>query len=182
MDRLHDVLNSEQLRSAADTLDMVNSDMEKFSNGAEQSDDVTMLEFVYNGDENADFIINAEVKQCPRFMHFVEQDMQQKRVNVNIRESVLVAAEEIFANVAMYAYEQCGYLRVSTFCKNGKYTIVFKDRGQPFDPLKATDPDITLNASERKVGGLGIFMVKKVAHKVEYAYENGQNILQVSFA
>lgn len=182
MDRLHDVLNSEQLRSAADTLDMVNSDMEKFSNGAEQSDDVTMLEFVYNGDENADFIINAEVKQCPRFMHFVEQDMQQKRVNVNIRESVLVAAEEIFANVAMYAYERCGYLRVSTFCKNGKYTIVFKDRGKPFDPLKASDPDITLNASERKVGGLGIFMVKKVAQKVEYTYENGQNILQVSFA
>ena len=58
-------------------------------------------------------------------------------------------------------------------------TITFRmtDKGTPFDPLQKPDPDITLSAEEREIGGLGIFITKKTMNSVSYAYENGENIL-----
>ena len=58
-------------------------------------------------------------------------------------------------------------------------TITFIDRGIPYDPLKKEDPDITLSANERSIGGLGIFLTKKIADNISYEYKNGQNILKI---
>ena len=57
------------------------------------------------------------------------------------------------------------------------FTIIFTDRGIPFDPLQRSEPDVTLKAEEREIGGLGILMVKKSMDEVLYSYEDGQNIL-----
>ena len=56
-------------------------------------------------------------------------------------------------------------------------TFRMRDSGVPFDPLKKPDPDITLSAEEREIGGLGIFITKKTMDTVTYAYENGENVL-----
>ena len=63
--------------------------------------------------------------------------------------------------------------------KDGTITIEFRDRGYPFDPLAKRDPDVTLSAEKRQVGGLGIFMVKKTMDEVSYRRENGENILTI---
>ena len=95
---------------------------------------------------------------------------------------MLVAVEEIFVNIAHYAYggnpgEAVIGLDVIPNPKSCR--IVFRDRGVPYNPLEKTDPDITLSAEEREIGGLGIYMVKQSMDKVEYRYEDGYNILTI---
>ena len=93
-----------------------------------------------------------------------------------------VAVEEIFINVASYAYPQ-GTSTVNVTChfsgSPATLEITFADKGVPYDPMKKKDPDVTLSAEERGIGGLGIFMVKKTMDDMRYRYENGQNILTI---
>lgn len=91
-----------------------------------------------------------------------------------------LAVEEIFVNIAKYAYAP-GFgkatVRVEVSGDPVTVCITFIDRGIPYDPLKKVDPDVTLSADEREIGGLGIFMTKKVMDDISYEYKNGQNIL-----
>jgi anti-sigma regulatory factor (Ser/Thr protein kinase) len=86
----------------------------------------------------------------------------------------------VFVNVAHYAYgESQGNVKLSIAFDKETRNITFRmtDKGMPFDPLKKPDPDITLSAEDREIGGLGIFITKKTMDTVRYAYENGENIL-----
>ena len=91
-----------------------------------------------------------------------------------------LAVEEAFVNVASYAYgEGTGpvTLSVSEEKETGRLVIRLSDSGIPFDPTARKEPDLSLPAEERQIGGLGIFMVKKSMDELRYAYENGQNVL-----
>ena len=90
-----------------------------------------------------------------------------------------VSAEEIFVNIAHYGYpEGAGKARITLSLGEGPSAVVeFADRGVPFDPLAKPDADITLSAEERRIGGLGILMVKKAMDHVSYRREAGENIL-----
>ena len=94
-----------------------------------------------------------------------------------------VAVEEIFINIAHYAYAP-GTGRVTVRVENSgdpaAVSINFMDRGIPYDPLAMPDPDVTLPAGERPVGGLGIFLTKKLVDEVSYEYRDGQNILTLT--
>ena len=93
---------------------------------------------------------------------------------------VCVAIEEVFVNIANYAYgDGNGDMTLGISFEPESRTVTFRmtDKGIPFDPLKKPDPDITLSAEEREIGGLGIFITKKTMNSVTYAYENGENIL-----
>ena len=91
-----------------------------------------------------------------------------------------LAVEEIFVNIAHYAYkDKTG--EVNVLCELDKeknlFTIIFEDTGIPFDPLKRDDPDVTATAEERNIGGLGIFLTKKLMDEVHYENKDGKNIL-----
>ncbi len=93
-----------------------------------------------------------------------------------------VVTEEIFVNIASYAYpEGTGYVTVLREGGEGPegLTLVFEDSGVPFDPLAAPDPDLTAPAEERPIGGLGVFLVKQFVDEAKYAYRDGKNILTV---
>ena len=87
--------------------------------------------------------------------------------------------EEVVENIVSYAYcDGNGAVEVGTAIHDGgKLCITFKDSGVPFDPLAKDDPDITLSAEDRQIGGLGIFLCKQLMDDIQYRYENGQNIL-----
>ena len=70
--------------------------------------------------------------------------------------------------------------QISGSSADGRFIIVFRDRGIPYDPLRKSDPDITLGAEDRPIGGLGIFMVKKNMDKLEYSRSGGENILTMT--
>ena len=102
---------------------------------------------------------------------------------MKIQMAVCVAIEEVFVNVAHYAYPDSeGNVTFSIGYDEDSKEVIFRmsDKGVPFDPLKKPDPDITLSAEERDIGGLGIFITKKTMESVTYVYENEENILTMT--
>ena len=111
---------------------------------------------------------------------FVDQTLEGYGCPMNIQTALCVAIEEVFVNIAHYAYgDQTGDMTLGVSFNEESREITFRvaDKGTPFDPLKKPDPDITLSAEEREIGGLGIFITKKTMDTVTYSYENGENIL-----
>ena len=101
---------------------------------------------------------------------------------MNIRMKIELAVDEIFCNIASYAYAPgVGEVVIEVDYDEKARTvhIVFKDRGVRYDPLAKDDPDVTLSASERTIGGLGIFLVKKSMDDMYYEYRDGMNILHL---
>ncbi len=93
-----------------------------------------------------------------------------------------VAVEELFVNIAHYAYgDKVGMAKIITETQDDPrgISITFIDSGIPYNPLLKEDPDVTLSAEERQIGGLGIYMVKKTVDKIDYSYEDGKNILHI---
>lgn len=110
----------------------------------------------------------------------VKEHLKQNGCPDDILNSILIAAEEIYVNIAHYAYggkPGTAWVGIDVGADTNMCRLVFKDEGKPYNPLEKEDPDITLPAEEREIGGLGIFMVKEIMDKVEYEYKDGHNIL-----
>ncbi len=100
----------------------------------------------------------------------------------SVKTEVLISVEEIYVNIAHYAYGgKAGEATVQMeVTQNPRICrVVFRDRGVPYNPLEKEDPDVSLSAEEREIGGLGIYMVKQCMDKIEYRYEDGYNILVI---
>lgn len=112
---------------------------------------------------------------------FVEEELENCDCPMKAVMQITVCVEEMFVNVANYAYEGGeGTVSLSIGEEDGNVVITLKDSGVPFDPLAKEDPDITLSAEERRIGGLGIFMVKKSMDSVHYERTNGENVFTMS--
>ena len=124
--------------------------------------------------------IEATAEKLPQVIDFVNESLEAADCPMKALMQINVAVEEIFMNIASYAYAPgSGRALVSIEISEGPRAavITFADRGVPYDPLAKEDPDVTLSAEERQIGGLGIFMVKKTMDDVTYEYRDGQNIL-----
>lgn len=110
---------------------------------------------------------------------FVEEELEKHDCNMKTQMMISVMVEEIFVNIASYAYpDGCGTATITMdFDENDKLSISFIDSGLEFNPLAKEDPDITLSAEERGIGGLGIYMVKQTMEDVKYERVDGKNIL-----
>jgi len=187
--RLSDYLNAHQNDSVKDTLHGLRADIDRFVGEAEQFDDITMLILDYQRTKQNNFVereFPAREDQLDNIIAFIEQEMEKLNASSKITTQLCIAAEEIFVNIAHYAYmDKAGHVKADATmklgigCEDGMVTLRFIDRGLPFDPLAKNDPDVTLSAEDRDIGGLGIFMVKKTMDNVEYKYENGQNIFSI---
>ena len=94
-----------------------------------------------------------------------------------VASKINIIIDEIYSNIVNYSKANLAEIRYSI--ENGKIVLSFIDNGFPYNPLEMVDPDITLSAEERDIGGLGIFIVKKMADTIEYKYEETKNILKV---
>lgn len=122
----------------------------------------------------------AKTESLPDILGFVEETLEGYGCPLKIQMSLCVAIEEVFVNVAHYAYNSGnGHVTLGVGFDASDSTVTFRmtDKGIPFDPLKKPDPDITLSAEDREIGGLGIFITKKTMDSLTYSYENGENIL-----
>ena len=111
---------------------------------------------------------------------FVEEGLEAAGCPMKTQMKIAVAVEEIFINIASYAYApETGTATVRTEFSDdpAAVSIRFTDHGVPYDPLAREDPDIHLPANERGVGGLGVLMTKKFMDELRYEYRDGQNIL-----
>jgi anti-sigma regulatory factor (Ser/Thr protein kinase) len=130
--------------------------------------------------EGNEMVVEAVLKNLPLVVEFVEKHLKRTGISLKEKLQICVAVEEIFVNIANYAYAPDrgnATVRVEFSGAPVTVSITFMDNGIPFDPLKRRDPDITLSAEDRRIGGLGIFMTKKTMDSVKYEYKDGQNIL-----
>ncbi len=128
-----------------------------------------------------EMVIEAAVENLPEVIGFIERHLEEAQCGMKAQMQICIAAEEVFVNIANYAYapdKGNATVRIDV-TEEPLVIITFMDNGVPFDPLKKEDPDISLPASERRIGGLGIFMTKKTMDNVEYEYKDGQNILRL---
>ena len=96
------------------------------------------------------------------------------------RAQIDVAIDEILSNIIRYAYpREAGSVTVRYDCADGMFSISFEDEGAQYNPLKKPDPDVSLPAEERKIGGLGVFLVKKTMDAVGYLRREDRNILTI---
>ena len=125
-------------------------------------------------------IFPAKIETLSQVISFVEETLENYECSIKAQTAICVAVEEIFVNVANYAYgDGVGDVTISIgFDKESRMvTLRISDKGVPFNPLNNADPDITLSVEEREIGGLGIYITKKTMDVVNYAFENEENIL-----
>ena len=126
--------------------------------------------------------IAAEIEKLPEVLAFLEQHLEEVDCPPKAQMQIAIAAEEIFVNIAHYAYAPGtgdATVRLELSPEPATAIITFIDRGVPFDPLAKPDPDVTLSAEDREIGGLGIFMTKKNMDDVRYEYRDDCNILRL---
>jgi len=122
--------------------------------------------------------VPAITDRLDEVFNFIESAMRNAGMDDRQQNNIKIAVEEIFVNIVSYAFPTGeGEVSVSVTAVSDKLSIEFCDSGTPYDPLAKADPDISLSADEREIGGLGIYMVKKMMDDVCYRYEDGKNIL-----
>lgn len=125
----------------------------------------------------------ATVENIRAVTEFVDGELMAAGCSPKVRTQIDIAVDELFGNIARYAYApKRGFATVRVEVANDppEAKISFIDHGMPYNPLLEADPDITLSARERPIGGLGIYMVKKSMDGISYEYKDGQNILRVT--
>ncbi len=126
--------------------------------------------------------ISAAVESIPTVTEFVDRELELCDCPIKARMQIDIAIDELFGNIARYAYTPGSgdvTVRVDILDSPPAVEITFIDGGVPYDPLAKEDPDITLNADRREIGGLGIFMVKKTMDGMKYEYRDGKNVLAI---
>lgn len=124
---------------------------------------------------------DADDKNLPDVIEYIKSPLKEE-LSLALQNKIELAVEEIFVNIAHYAYGgKNGQVKVTTKVQENpkRLCIEFIDGGIQFNPLEKPDPDISLKAEDREIGGLGIFLTKKFMDKIEYRYENGNNILTI---
>ena len=186
-ERLLSFMDRNGALEATKLLPALKTNIDEFVGEAPQFDDITMLFLDYKSKEGGEPMTQktfpARTEALPDALGFVDQMLDSFGCPMKIQMAVCVAIEEVFVNVAHYAYpEGRGDVTISISFDQQSRRATFRmmDRGVPFDPLQKPDPDITLSAEDRQIGGLGIFIARKTMDTVSYAYENGENILTMT--
>lgn len=129
-----------------------------------------------------DITVDATVENLEVVQNFVSQELEEQGCSMKVMMQIEIAVEEIYVNIVHYAYNpEVGKATIRCEVTDNPMQVIiqFLDSGMPFDPLAKADPDITLSAEERGIGGLGIFMVKQSMDEVNYEYVEGKNVLTI---
>lgn len=126
--------------------------------------------------------IEATPENVDKTIEFVDEMLEEYGCGIKEKMAIDVAVDELFANIAHYAYNpETGYatVKVDVIKDPLSVEITFVDNGKPYDPLAKADPDITQSIEDRPIGGMGILIVKKSMDTVHYEYKDGRNILTI---
>ena len=183
--RLKDYLNTHLADDTKSTIKGLKNEIDKFAGNVEQFDDITMLELVYKGENlntnkkvEKEFV--AKVDELSNVISFVENTLKNFELSSKTLKQFDLVVEELFVNVASYAFDsnENGKCKITIdYNQNKEIMLVIEDNGKQFNPLEKEEPDLSLPAEERPIGGLGILLVKKTMDEIDYKYEGGKNIL-----
>ncbi|MGN0178600.1 MAG: SpoIIE family protein phosphatase, partial [Monoglobaceae bacterium] len=177
--RLQKLVNANISADVKGLCEAVKADVDAFVGDAPQFDDITMLsaELKYIRSETKITVI-ADDESMFHVMNFAQSLTEKLSVVPKIAGKVNIAIDEIYSNIVRYS--GANIASVSYNIEGGRLNMTFEDDGIPYNPLEAEEPDVTLSAEEREIGGLGIFMVRKMTESMEYTYEDNKNILRLA--
>ena len=180
-DRLLDFVNSLNNTEPESLCTLIKEDVDKFVGTAPQFDDITMLALNFDAiidEENISIVPDEDSRKAVG--EFADSLSGKLKIVTKVANKINIVFDEIYTNIVNYSKATCA--SVSYSIENGKLRISFTDNGIPYNPLEATEPDTTLSAEEREIGGLGIFMVKKMTESMEYEYTDDKNVLTLVIA
>ena len=183
-DRLLAIANSREFTDMQDMCRTIKADVDAFVGEAPQFDDITMVALRYFGTPEPPTIHfdQAQIADIPVLTEFVEKELEKLECPMKSVMQIDVAIDEIYSNIVNHGYRgKPGPVTVKVVEKMEPHGVCirFSDRAIPYNPLTNADPDVTLSAEERGIGGLGIYMVKKTMDEMKYKYENEQNVLTI---
>lgn len=157
----------------------IEREIEAFCDGAKQADDITMLVLRYMGIANKNELkIEAKKENMSVVYDFVNKYLEG--IPAKAKNHINIGVDEVFSNISRFAYApEIGNV-IIRIAVGDEVVIEFEDEGIRYNPLENKDPDITLSIEERRIGGLGIFLLKKIMDDVSYSYQNEKNILTIS--
>lgn len=126
--------------------------------------------------------IEAKKENLDQVLEIVDEELEQLECTIKEQTQIDIAVEEIFVNIASYAYAPSvgtALIRMEVERDPLAVVLTFEDRGMPYDPLAKEDPSLDHAADETKIGGLGIYMVKRSMDDMKYEYKDGKNILVI---
>ncbi|MCQ2456277.1 MAG: SpoIIE family protein phosphatase, partial [Clostridia bacterium] len=183
-DRLLEAINSREFDDMKELCEFIKSDVDAFVGDAPQFDDITMVALRFIGTPPAPSVTveNADISDIPKVTEFIESELEKIGCPMKTTTRISIAIDELFSNIVKYGYpKEKGPVTVEIVEREDPHRVYIKftDEGIPYNPLTKEDPDVTLSAEERNIGGLGIFMVKKTMDDMKYRYENGKNMLTI---
>ena len=182
--RLERTLKNVDGEASKEVIEKVIKEVQRFSAGAPQSDDITMLVLSYTGDNEAhETILSVQLKtdlsELQRLNQIVTEFAERNAMASELMSRLILVLEEIITNVISYGYDDGSVhdIAVRLSWDNPHVKLEIEDDGVPFNPLEAPSPDVTKPLEEREIGGLGIHLVRKMMDELEYRRENDKNLL-----
>lgn len=170
-------------------VDAVTQSVQMFVNGAEQSDDLTLLAIQLTKlresndiQSSRSIMLHNDVQEVDKLAAFVESIAEQFQLDPSLTMSLNLAIEETVVNIMKYAYPEgtVGTIELRADIDGDNLSFTISDSGAPFDPTQASEPDITLDAEHRSIGGLGIMLTRNIMDTMEYHHADGCNILTLN--
>ena len=163
----------------------IKSELKSYTHAISQSDDITMLGFHFKSNQikqNQLYYDEAKPENYTAFYNWLHNTIEPWNLSEELINKIDLCAEEIFINIASYAYSgKTGKVEVYIDKNDDKILLKFVDTGFAYNPLSKPDPDITLPPEQRPLGGLGIYMVKQVTENVSYERNVNKNVLTMTF-
>jgi anti-sigma regulatory factor (Ser/Thr protein kinase) len=172
-----------QKSASLDTDEIINITFEQIrhhANGAEQSDDITVMCLKYTGsDMEKTIILDNDIAQISRLAQFVDEVGEAFSLAPDMIFNLNLVLEEAVVNIINYAYpkEEHQKIYLSAYLHEESIVFVLTDTGKEFDPTMVPDADITLSAEDRPIGGLGIFLIRQIMNEVRYERIEDRNVL-----
>lgn len=183
-DKMMEVLKTQVGNTAKQQVETMLEKVHAHADGAEQSDDLTLVSVRYNRKKRETkyyrrLTLHNDVKETPRIAEFMDDVVGETGIDPMLATSLNLALEEAVVNVMNYAYPkgEVEHIFLEVYANDARLKFVITDNGVPFDPTTASEPDVTADLEERPIGGLGIFLVRQLMDSVNYERVNGENVL-----
>lgn len=183
MERTLELIKQNAEYSMKDLCIHIKEALDIYQRNTEQFDDITMLGLRFTGmkPQTSEIVVDSSIDNISKITAFVNEKLESYNTLARTRMQFDVAIDEICSNIIKHGYQNGeGKISVTVINDGTSTSLVFKDSAIPFNPVEAIDPDVTLSAEERNIGGLGIYMVKKSMDDMRYEYKDGQNILTIT--
>ena len=166
--------------TASEQMERMHQAVHTFVDGAEQSDDLTMLVIRFTGNDNT-LCMSNDIEELNKLEPFLNGIFERENLDMSMLPQIDLALEEAVTNIIMYAYPEGekGTAELTVEVADGQISATLIDCGTPFNPLQQQEANLDVSLEERKIGGLGIHLIKEIMDVVEYAYEDGRNVLKM---